>query len=466
VGKTGTTPSHWRFLIRSQPVQCQALATRLFPVLCVAKGMTRDHAGIDSSRPWVRPHIQLRGSSLFFLISERPLDTLSPQQASLFAAIDGRHTVSNLESTYPGARDQILRWHDAGISELVRPLTPPANPHILVIEPHMDDAVLSAGGRLLRRRGNCRFTILSVVGRTNFTSYSLRARDFQDLEEVTRLRQQESLLVSALVGAEFRTLGWPDGPLRFWPETPWSKAVMERFRAAPETFLNLFPAPSEVEQLASQLLAEITSLAPSELWIPMGLGDHVDHRLTRSACLRMLAANREQFSQVRVSMYEDVPYSTAVDQAAKICAELTKLGMRMVRQTEDITAVFDEKLRLSSVYASQFKLSYIEPALRRIGARESGSPEKTRRGLSFHRRSIRPSPGNASGPRLGWLSSSWLQIEFLGAQAQPMSPAQRDRSSLRPIGPLGARPGFSGSGFSPGAYRGYRGWQCSVAGRQ
>jgi hypothetical protein len=72
---------------------------------------------------------------------------------------------------YPGACDRLLRWREAAILELIHPIASPAGPHLVVIEPHMDDAVLSVGRRLVHRRGRCRITILSVVKWSTFTSY-------------------------------------------------------------------------------------------------------------------------------------------------------------------------------------------------------------------------------------------------------------------------------------------------------
>jgi LmbE family N-acetylglucosaminyl deacetylase len=324
----------------------------------------------------VLPHYQRRDRQLFFMISRRPLLELGPEEVLLYDSIDGRKTVGELEQTHPGARVGLLRWREAAIIELIPPITPPASPHLVVIEPHMDDAVLSAGGRLLHRRGRCRTTILSVVKWTNFTSYLHLKRDFLNVREVTELRLQESALVARLLGAEHRCLDWTDAPLRFWPAERWSLATVEKFKGVPQAFVKLFPDPREVSLLAEQLMQELDVLAPDEVWIPMGLGDHVDHRTTRSACLLMLAEARNRFSGVQVVMYEELPYAAAFGQAAQIRSALAGGGARLVRATEDITDVFEEKLRLLSLYASQFKLSFMEPKLRGLAEREGGGAGK------------------------------------------------------------------------------------------
>jgi LmbE family N-acetylglucosaminyl deacetylase len=322
--------------------------------------------------PHLRPHNNRRDDRLFFMISQRPILELRPDETSLYESIDGQKTVSELERVYPGARKRLSEWHDASILELIPPIPRPERPHLVVIEPHMDDAALSAGGRLLHRRGRQRITIVSVVKWSNFTSYLKLKRDFLDVNEVTKLRLQESALVAKMLGAGMECLDWKDAPLRFWPAERWSRETIERFSANASAFVAMPPNPKDVAALAEQLAQCVARLEPDELWIPMGLGEHVDHRGTRSACLRMLAQALDRFSHVPVCMYEDLPYAMTPNHVTQLEAALTSGSTRLTRGREDITDVFQEKLRLVSVYASQFKLSYMEPILRKIGERETG----------------------------------------------------------------------------------------------
>jgi len=334
------------------------------------------HADIGAYVPQLRPHNRRRDQALFFMISRRPLRELSHEDFLLYDSIDGRKTVAELEALHHGARDRLLAWREAAIIELIPPITPPAGPHLVVVEPHMDDAVLSVGGRLLNRRGRCRTTILSVVKWSNFTSYLTLGRDFMNVQEITDLRVQESVLAAKLLGAEYSCLDWSDAPLRFWPAERWSAATAERFRRESFVFTNFVPDPKEVSQLAEQLLQHLNALAPDELWIPMGLGNHADHRTTRSACLLMLSQARQRFSGVPVIMYEDLPYALTPGHADRIRAAMSKCGTRLVRNTEDVTDVFEEKLRGISVYASQFKLAYVAPEIRRLAEREGSAAGK------------------------------------------------------------------------------------------
>src|SRR5215472_6613710 len=189
---------------------------------------------ISSYIPQLRPHNRRRGRMVFFLISTRPFLELSHEDVLLYESIDGRKTAGELEEVYPGVPDRLLRWHEAQLIELIPPVTAPAKPHVVVIEPHMDDAALSVGGRLLNRRGQSRITILSIVRQSNFTSYLTVGRDFANVREISELRQQESALVARLLGAEHQCLDWADAPLRFVPPERWSPAVRDCFKRMPQ----------------------------------------------------------------------------------------------------------------------------------------------------------------------------------------------------------------------------------------
>lgn len=333
-------------------------------------------SGLNSYVPCLRPHIHRRDRKLFFMISNRPLLELSAEGVLLYDSIDGRITVSELEDIYPGAADQLVAWQRAELLELVPPITPPPHPHLVVIEPHMDDAALSVAGRLLHRRGRCRITILSVVKWSIFTSYLTSGRDYLNLQEITEIRGKESVLAARLLGAEHRCLDWQDAPLRFWPAERWSSATATRFSREPQLFANMFPDAKNVARLARQLIECMAELVPDELWIPMGLGNHTDHRTTRTACLRMLSEASGRFAGIPVSLYEDIPYAGTRGHADQIRAALARTGTRLVRATEDISDVFEEKVRVVSVYASQFKTSYIEPGIRRLAEAEGGGAGK------------------------------------------------------------------------------------------
>jgi len=317
------------------------------------------------------PHYHRRDRGVFFMISPRPALDLSEQEIPLFETIDGCRSVAELERLCPGATTRLARWHEAGVIEFIPPLSSPAFPHLVVVEPHMDDAALSVGGRLLHRRGKCRITILSVVKWSNFTSCLSQNRSALFVEEVTELRQKETALAARVLGAQTRCLDWVDSPLRMIRPDCWSAAVFDEFEKHPEKFVERFPNADEVALLSGQLTCAFEELGPDEIWIPMGLADHVDHRTTRNACLRLLSESPDLFTGVSVSMYEDTPSVSAkrLGHDRRIHDILAVNGARLIPVHEDIGDVFTEKVRVASLYASQFRSSNIEPVLR-VAARQ------------------------------------------------------------------------------------------------
>jgi LmbE family N-acetylglucosaminyl deacetylase len=368
---------------------------------------------IESHIPQIRPHIRRRGRSVFFMIARRPLMDLADDELSLFESIDGSRTVAEIEKLFPSAKSRLLEWRRAAMIELIPPIASPKHPHLVVIEPHMDDAILSTGGRLLNRRGSCRITILSVVKWSNFTSYLLSRPDLLEIHEVSNLRRQESALVARILGADHRCLDWSDAPLRFWPPEQWSATTLEKFRKVPQDFVRRIPDPQDVSLLARQLLQELTELAPDELWIPMGLGEHLDHRTTRSACLLLLAESLGRFPGLRIEMYEDLPYAAEPGQAQQICKALTSCGTNLDRSSEEIAEVFEEKVRLASVYASQFKLSYIEPKIRAFAEREG-------RAAGTLAEAVYSMKGQPSLPPEAQLSRDWCSLGSLDAKLRAL----------------------------------------------
>ena len=321
-----------------------------------------------------RPHNQRRGSHLFFLISRRPLAELCPDEITLYDSIDGKTPVFALENVCPGASERLLRWHRTGIIELIPPVSPVPSPHRVVIEPHMDDAALSVGGCLLNRRGQGRTTILSVVGRSNFTSYLSLDCNFVDEAAISLLRMEESVLASRLLGATHSHLKWEDAPLRLSSASAWHDASPEQRNEMLEIFSRALPSPAEVNALAEQLLSRLIELEPDELWFPSGLGGHPDHALTRRACFEMLANAHGRLSQIPVYMYEDVPHTASVPgQSERIRDSMAKHGTLLTQTNEDVTDVFQEKLRVLSVFGSQFKVAYMEPRVREVAERAAGS---------------------------------------------------------------------------------------------
>lgn len=315
----------------------------------------------DSLVPLKRPHFQLRGRQLYFLISRRPHMEFDAIEAELWEKIDGVVTIGQLRGQFPDVSGQIQKFWNLGIAEVAQSQFAADRKRILVIEPHMDDAVLSVGGLMWLRRNECEFAVLSVVGVSNFTSYYRIDREYFDVNTVTNLRRAESELVMRMLGGKHCVLDQHDGPLRYQPGN-WTLDWYGKNRRSIAAFVNHSSTEPEVDALVESLIPVFSSTDALEIWIPLGIGTSADHEMTRNACLRALMRMPDLSRRVELFFYQDVPYVIQYPQhAAQIVDEIVASGGMVERICDDVGEAMPDKLRLLSVFGSQFKPSYMDP---------------------------------------------------------------------------------------------------------
>jgi LmbE family N-acetylglucosaminyl deacetylase len=242
--------------------------------------------------------------------------------------------------------------------------TPAGLPHVVVVEPHMDDAALSVGGRLLLRRGRARVTILSVVKWSNYTRELMHGGAALDVQAVTELRCAEAARAASALGAAHRAMDEVDAPLRFRPAEAWSAGPPLRLLPAFKAWTAFAPSGEEIDGLAGRIREQVAALDPDELWFPLGAGWNIDHALTRDACLAMLAG-LPGGGRLRVLAYEDVPYAHRSEgHAAQVVRALERTGCAVIRTEEDVSAVFAEKLAALAAFGSQHDLAACERDVR------------------------------------------------------------------------------------------------------
>ena len=158
----------------------------------------------------------------------------------------------------------------------------------LYLSPHLDDAVLSAGATISARvrAGD------EVCVATAFTGTGAAPSD------LARRRREEDLRAAALLGFEALHLGLPDAPFRDPAYCTYDAIVF-----GPEDR----PCDLRARQTLSDMLALLLDARPFDhIVAPLGVGGHIDHRLTFAA-LDHLATT------ARVRYYEDRPYAFATD---------------------------------------------------------------------------------------------------------------------------------------------------------
>ena len=146
----------------------------------------------------------------------------------------------------------------------------------LVISPHLDDAVLSVPGWISARvsQGD-RVVVLTV---------------FSEGDAGYAMRRDEDRAALASLGAEPLHLGLRDAPYR--------RGVERSFRGL--VLAELDPEDHDATEVARVLVERVEALAPEVILLPLGAGEHVDHRVVHAA---------EASIEGRLGFYEDRPYA-------------------------------------------------------------------------------------------------------------------------------------------------------------
>jgi LmbE family N-acetylglucosaminyl deacetylase len=326
-----------------------------------------------------RPHFQLREGSLFFLISHRPFAVLDQAEQNLWNLLENEASVGVLKARLGNSADEGMRRLLAlEVVEVVPPAPLGKRRRVMVIEPHMDDAALSVGGLMLQRRAECEFLIVTIATRSVATSYRGLDREFFDIETVSDLRKAESGIVARLLWGRHIPLGLADATLRYYPQN-WTLDWFLRHKPAVNMTLQHAPGPNELEQWTSTLAGAINDLQPEEIWMPLGIGVHTDHQLTRHAFLNILRADPKLVERCVCRFFQDVPYAANYPaHTAAVVKTLGDAGARLEEERVDITAVMAEKMHLLSIYASQWKTEVIQVRVEACAKGLGGPPESYR----------------------------------------------------------------------------------------
>jgi LmbE family N-acetylglucosaminyl deacetylase len=184
--------------------------------------------------------------------------------------------------------------------------------HWLILAPHLDDAVYSCGGLIWHwiQSGDTVSVWTICAGLPTGQTVTPFAESLHDrwgtIEAAIEVRRAEDIAALSLLGADWRHLDLPDCIYR---ADPHSGSPLYDSEAA------IFGPINPVEQRRIQdLSAELAQTLPEniQLLIPMGLGGHVDHRLTRSVVAELVTARAYSGP---IYEYIDFPYAADLFEA-------------------------------------------------------------------------------------------------------------------------------------------------------
>jgi LmbE family N-acetylglucosaminyl deacetylase len=178
----------------------------------------------------------------------------------------------------------------------------------IYLSPHLDDVVLSCGGQAHHHaQAGARVVVVTLctgnppAGPLSEFAEALHARWVGDGRapaapaEMTAARRAEDLAALAVLGAEAIHLDVPDCIYRLNPATNWPMYASES-----ALFGALHPSElSLIRRVAAKLTTLLHGFGRHRLYVPLGLGQHVDHQLTRRAAEAVGGIS---------AYYEDYPY--------------------------------------------------------------------------------------------------------------------------------------------------------------
>lgn len=172
----------------------------------------------------------------------------------------------------------------------------------LAISPHLDDAILCAGGYLAQHRDDgARVVVVTIfAGHPPPGPLSELATEFHHDcglgPDTVEVRRREDAIATAVLGAEPWWLDLPDAIYRQHEGRPGYPSPNELFGT---------PVPQE-RDLWSEPVSRIAARFPrvDDLLIPLALGGHVDHRHARRIGEELLPA----VQPVRPRWYEESTY--------------------------------------------------------------------------------------------------------------------------------------------------------------
>lgn len=205
--------------------------------------------------------------------------------------------------------------------------------HSLLLGPHCDDIAYSLAGRLISGAESGRhLQLLTIFSESRFAPY---APGVTSQAQVSALRHAEESNFCAALHLEHARLGLAEAPLRGYPD-------VDSLFIDSDVFLE-DPMVACLEQCLRQ---RIERSVPARVFAPLGIGGHVDHRITRAAAQRVFGNVCPLF------FYEDLPYAGELA-PAELDRQLARDAQGLRPLLTPLGDWLSDKLECLAAYASQ-----------------------------------------------------------------------------------------------------------------
>jgi LmbE family N-acetylglucosaminyl deacetylase len=212
---------------------------------------------------------------------------------------------------------------------------------VLILSPHCDDVAFSLGASMMAREWGAVATGNDVTGAVIFSEsrYSLLRGWDNDVAAQTAVRNAEELAAADMAGYRVEFLGFPEPGVR----SGYAK-VTDIF--SPDLDFTLDPVWAAVDARLRQLLRGFDAAGGGIVLAPLGIGHHVDHRMTAAVFRSALP----DLPRVQPAFYEDLPYAARFSSQEIRRLVPADLALRPVLFS---AGKLEDKLRLLRVYESQ-----------------------------------------------------------------------------------------------------------------
>ena len=235
---------------------------------------------------------------------------------------------------------------------------------ILLLSPHIDDAVLALGGTLTRLTAGNEVKVYNFFG----VSASTRLQAKFPVPLVVLVRWTEELVVSTAEGYSFRNLLFSDTSLT-------------RRKGHPDEHL--------LKSLTSAVTWAVRRERPDILVVPLAVGEHPDHLAIFDTVSNCIA--RGEVDVEKCLFYEDMWYSARTEPAQRAKAASQQLATALKPVLIDVTRQTRHKRKLCQMYGSQYPMSAKKIKGVFEYAKRLRGDVPTRDGISFERIWV-PSP--------------------------------------------------------------------------
>ncbi len=158
------------------------------------------------------------------------------------------------------------------------------NSPLLYISPHLDDVVFSCAGKILQ----------DIASGFNVTIATVFSSGSEQVSKEYRARKAEDKRATETLGAQCVWMDFPDAPSRSSFYNSFRRIILDR---------DLNDNLDYVIQLRRAIEDLAVSLGAEEIYAPLGIGTHIDHRLVFDAA--------SDLSGRSITYYEERPYAFA-----------------------------------------------------------------------------------------------------------------------------------------------------------